>query len=59
LLSLEQRAINRLATVRLLPPLESGGGILIDLLFALSGIEREICRDAEPFAIVDGGAHAE
>ena len=53
-LSLEQRAINRLATVRLLPPGESGGGILIDLLFASSGIEREICRDAEPIAIADG-----
>lgn len=53
-LSLEQRALDRLATVRLLPPGESGAGILIDLLFASSGIEAEICRDAEPIELVAG-----
>lgn len=53
-LSLEQRALDRLATVRLLPPGETGAGILIDLLFASSGIESEICRDAEPIELVAG-----
>ncbi len=53
-LTLEQRALDRLATVRLLPPGETGAGILIDLLFASSGIESEICRDAEPIELVAG-----
>jgi predicted nucleotidyltransferase len=46
-LSLEQRALNRLAAVRLTPPDVSPDGIVIDLLFASCGIEGEICAAAE------------
>ena len=46
-LSLEHQALGRLAAVRLLPPGEQQEGIVIDLLFSSSGIEAEICRDAE------------
>ena len=45
--SLEQHALGRLAAVRLIPQGESDEGVVIDLLFASSGIEDEICRDAE------------
>lgn len=45
-LSLEHHALKRLAAVRLIPPGESEDGIVVDLLFASSGIEAEICRDA-------------
>jgi predicted nucleotidyltransferase len=54
LLSLEQRALARLATVRLLPPGEPHEGVVVDLLFASSGIEPEICRDAERVEVVPG-----
>ena len=53
-LSLEQQALGRLAAVRLLPPGQPQEGIVIDLLFASSGIEPEICRDAERLEIVPG-----
>jgi hypothetical protein len=53
-LSLEQTALSRLATVRLLPPGEPEEGVVIDLLFASSAIEPEICRDAEAIEIVPG-----
>ena len=39
LLSLEPRALGRLATVRLLPPREPVEGVVVDLLFASSGLE--------------------
>ncbi|HET9215610.1 MAG TPA: nucleotidyl transferase AbiEii/AbiGii toxin family protein [Terriglobia bacterium] len=48
----EQEGLNRLATVRLIPPKESG--LLVDLLFASSGIEREIVAVAEPIEIIEG-----
>ena len=54
LLSLEPRALGRLATVRLLPPREPVEGVVVDLLFASSGLEAEICRDADALAIVPG-----
>ena len=54
LLSLEQRALGRLATVRLLPPGEPREGVVVDLLFASTGIEPDICRDAESIEIVPG-----
>ena len=54
MLSLEQRALGRLATVRLLPPGERGEGVVVDLLFASSGIEAEICRHAERLEVVPG-----
>lgn len=50
-LSLEQQALGRLATVRLLPPGEHSGGIVIDLLFASSGIERDICAAADEIPV--------
>ncbi len=53
-LSLEQEALHRLATVRLLPPGEPEEGIVIDLLFASAGIEPEICEDAEPLEVAPG-----
>ena len=42
----EQTATRRLATVRLAPPGEPEEGILVDLLFASSGIEPEIVGSA-------------
>jgi hypothetical protein len=50
----EQEAAGRLATVRLLAPGEAPGGIVLDLLFASSGIEPEIVRDAEPIEVAPG-----
>ena len=49
---IEQEAADRLATVRLAAPGESG--IIVDLLFASSGIEPEIVRDAGPLEIASG-----
>jgi predicted nucleotidyltransferase len=52
LLSLEHAALGRLASVRLLAPGEPVEGVVVDLLFASSGIEPEICRSAEVVEIV-------
>jgi predicted nucleotidyltransferase len=54
MLSLEQDVLGRLATVRLVPPGENEEGIVVDLLFASSGIEPEICRDAERLEVAPG-----
>lgn len=43
----EQDAATRLATARLLPPGEDAAGVVIDLLFASSGIEPELVSEAE------------
>ncbi len=48
----EQEYLGRLATVRLLPP--SGGGVVVDLLFASSGVEPEIVAGAERLEILPG-----
>lgn len=53
-LSLEQEALARLAAVRLLPHGEAESGVVIDLLFASSGIETDICREAERLEISPG-----
>jgi hypothetical protein len=53
-LSLEQQALGRLAAVRLLAPGERPDGIIVDLLFSSSGIESEICREAEVLEIAPG-----
>lgn len=53
-LSLEQQALGRLAAVRLLPPGQPDEGIVIDLLFTSSGLEPEICRDADRLEIAPG-----
>ena len=47
----EQQAVSRLATVRLASPEEEPSGILVDLLFASSGIEPEIVGAAETLDI--------
>ena len=53
-LSLEQQALGRLAAVRLLPPGGQLDGVVVDLLFSSSGIESEICHDAERLEIAPG-----
>lgn len=54
LAAVEQEAVGRLSTVRLLPPGEGQLGVLVDLLFASSGIEPEVARAAETLEIVSG-----
>ena len=51
---LEQESTGRLATVRLRPARAREGGVLIDLLFASSGIEPEIVEAAEILDILPG-----
>ena len=46
----EQR--QRLATIRLVSPVS--GGVLVDLLFASSGVEAEVVEAAEPLEILPG-----
>lgn len=53
-LSLEHAALKRLATVRLSPPGEPEEGVVVDLLFASSGIEAEICREADRLELAPG-----
>lgn len=48
----EHRYLDRLATVRLESPIP--GGVLVDLLFASSGIEAEIVAAAEAVELVPG-----
>ena len=47
----EQEAVGRLATVRLTLAQESHAPV-VDLLFASSGIEREVVADAEPIDLL-------
>ena len=47
LATVEQAATQRLATARLAPRGEQAQGLLLDLLFASSGIEPEVCAEAE------------
>ena len=54
LVSLDQAALGRLATVRLLPPGEPEQGVVVDLLFMSSGIEPETCRAAERLEVAPG-----
>jgi predicted nucleotidyltransferase len=54
LLALEQTAVGRLSTVRLSTPGASSRGVVVDLLFASSGIEPEIIARAEAIEIVPG-----
>jgi Nucleotidyl transferase AbiEii toxin, Type IV TA system len=54
LAALEQTTLHRLSTVRLSPRPEGGGGAIVDLLFASSGIEPEIVEAAELLEIVEG-----
>jgi len=54
--TVEQETVGRLATVRLLPPGEAEEGVLVDLLFASSGVEDEIVRAAERVEIFPGAS---
>lgn len=49
----EQDAAHRLATVRL-EPMDSSSDCLLDLLFASSGIEPEVCAQAERIEVLPG-----
>jgi hypothetical protein len=48
----EHETARRLATARLVPPGEDPGGILLDVLFASSGIEPEIAEQAEVMEVL-------
>lgn len=50
----EQDAVGRLATVRLISPGANGVGVVIDLIFATAGIEAEIVAEAEVLEILPG-----
>lgn len=53
--AVEQDAAVRLATVRLRPPLERRvRGVVVDLLFASSGIEAEIAAEADRLEVLPG-----
>ncbi len=54
LASIEQVAAARLATVRLGSPVTTDDGVVVDLLFASSGIEPEIARAASETEIAPG-----
>jgi predicted nucleotidyltransferase len=47
----EQEATGRMATVRLLPPGETEEGVVVDLLFASSGVETEVVHSADRIAV--------
>jgi hypothetical protein len=51
---LEQAVLGRLATARLTPPGGPAGGVVLDLLFASSGIESDVCEAAERLDVVPG-----
>ena len=51
-LSLEHKDVDRLAAVRLTAPGEEEGGLVVDLLFASTGIEEEIVDAAEPYEVL-------
>lgn len=52
--TVEQEATGRFATARLLPPGEDSGGVVVDLLFASSGIEPEVVASAESIEVLPG-----
>lgn len=54
LATMEQESVQRLATVRLAASGETGEGVVVDLLFASSGIEPEVSANAESLTILDG-----
>lgn len=51
---LEQETTGRLATVRLLAPGQPHEGILVDLMFASSGLEPEIVATADAVEVMEG-----
>jgi len=52
--TVEQETTGRFATARLLPPGGDPGGVIVDLLFASSGIEPEVVASAEPLEVLPG-----
>jgi predicted nucleotidyltransferase len=54
LATVEQETTGRFATARLLPPGGDPGGVIVDLLFASSGIEPEVVATAEPLEVLPG-----
>jgi Nucleotidyl transferase AbiEii toxin, Type IV TA system len=54
LATLEHETAGRLATVRLGTPSEGPGGVVVDLLFASSGVELEIIQEAEVLEVLPG-----
>jgi predicted nucleotidyltransferase len=50
----EQEAVGRLATARLVPRGQEEAGFVLDVLFASSGIEPEIAESAEAMEILPG-----
>lgn len=54
LATLEQETAGRLATVRLETPREDPGAVVVDLLFASSGVEPEIIQEAEVLEVLPG-----
>ena len=52
--TVEQEATSRLATVRLVSPGQTASGVVVDLLFASSGIEPEIVAAADPLEVFPG-----
>src|SRR5262249_34573948 len=54
LVALEQEQVERLAGVRLALPSDDGWGIVVDLLFASSGIEDRSVEQAEDLEVLEG-----
>ena len=54
LASVEQDAVDRLATARLAPPGGADSGAIVDLLFTSSGIEPEIVEAADTIEVLPG-----
>ncbi len=54
LATVEQQETRRLATARMAPAGGQDTGLMVDLLFASSGIEAEVCAAAEPLAVFPG-----
>lgn len=52
--TLEQETAGRLATVRLESPEGGPGSVVVDLLFASSGVEPEIVQEAEVLEVLPG-----
>ena len=52
--TLEQESVGRLATVRLESPAEGPSAVVVDLLFASSGVEAEVVRAAEVLEVLPG-----
>jgi predicted nucleotidyltransferase len=53
--AVEQNAAGRLATIRLRPPFDRRSrGVVVDVLFASSGIEPEVAEEAERLEVLPG-----